>query len=349
MLKALLAAVLFGASAPFAKALLQDVQPIPLAALLYLGSGAGQLLLKLLSRAGRGDETEAPLVRRDLPWLAGAVISGGVLAPIVLMFSLTATPAGTASLLLNFEGVATALIAGIVFREAIGRPAWLAVALVTVGSIILSWNAGAAWGISLGALGVMLACALWGLDNNLTRPISGKNPLTIVMIKGLAAGAFSLVLALALGNGLPAPATALKAMLLGSVSYGLSTALFVIALRDLGAARTSALYATAPFIGMILAVALFGEQLRLAFLLSIPLMAAGAVLLLRENHGHWHEHEALEHEHSHEHSDPHHAHPGPGSDDASPARHSHLHRHAPVTHEHGHTPDIHHRHAHDEQ
>ena len=193
LLKALLAALLFGASAPLAKSLLQDVQPVPMAALLYLGSGTGVLLIALVFRASKGGATEAPLARRDLPWLTGAVIAGGIAAPIVLMFSLTATPAGTASLLLNFEGVATALIAAIVFREAIGRPAWAAVALVTLGSIVLSWNASGAWGFSLGALGVVAACALWGLDNNLTRPISGKNPLTIVMVKGLAAGTFSLV------------------------------------------------------------------------------------------------------------------------------------------------------------
>jgi drug/metabolite transporter (DMT)-like permease len=349
ILKALVAALLFGASAPLAKALLQDVAPIPLAALLYLGCGAGALLMALVFRSRNGDEAEAPLATNDLPWLAGAIIAGGVAAPIILMFSLTATPAGTASLLLNFEGVATALIAGLAFREAIGRLAWAAIALVTLGSIILSWNANVSWGFSAGALGVMLACALWGLDNNLTRHISAKNPLTIVTVKGLAAGTFSLVLALALGNRIPEPVTAVKALLLGSVSYGLSIALFVMALRDLGAARTSALYATAPFLGMVLAITVFGEQLEPAFLFAIPLMVGGAVLLLRENHGHWHEHEALEHEHGHDHADSHHAHLDRHPEQASDLRHSHLHQHEPVRHLHPHTPDIHHRHEHHDQ
>jgi drug/metabolite transporter (DMT)-like permease len=347
LLKALLAAVLFGASAPLAKALLQDVQPVPLAAFLYLGCGAGALIFRLVQRAVTSRELEAPLALPDLPWLGGALLAGGVAAPIILMVSLQATPAGTASLLLNFEGVSTALIAGLIFREAIGRSAWLAIGLVTLGSILLSWNP-TGWGFSVGALGVLAACIFWGLDNNFTRHISAKNPLSIVAIKGLGAGTVSLLLALTLRQPLPALLPALLAMLLGSISYGLSIVLFVMAMRDLGAARTSALYATAPFLGMLLSVAMFGERPSLTFLLAIPLMAAGAFLLLREDHRHFHQHAPLGHEHSHTHDDAHHEHDHAPGETASMGRHSHAHRHEPEAHAHPHAPDLHHRHEHQE-
>jgi drug/metabolite transporter (DMT)-like permease len=345
--KALLAALLFGASAPLAKALLAGSQPVPLAAFLYLGCGIGALLLRGYRSTSGAGEPEAGLARADWPWLAGAILAGGVAAPILLLFSLRATPATTASLLLNFEGVATALIAALAFREAIGRRIWAAVGLVTLGSILLSWDTSGEWGFSLGALGVMGACALWGIDNNFTRNISAKNPLAIVALKGLCAGCVSLLLALALRNQMPSPATALKAMLLGSVSYGLSIVLFIMALRDLGAARTSALYGTAPFLGMLLAVAVYGERPGLTFLAALPLMVAGAILLLGEDHGHEHVHEAVEHEHSHRHDEGHHLHDHlPGQVPAS-GQHSHLHHHGPAPHAHPHTPDLHHRHEHE--
>ncbi|HEX9115227.1 MAG TPA: DMT family transporter, partial [Anaerolineae bacterium] len=270
--KALLAALLFGASAPLARVLLRDADPIPLAAFLYLGCGLGALLFLGYRRTASSADTEARLARTDWPWLAGAIMAGGVAAPILLMFSLRATPASTASLLLNFEGVMTALIAGLVFREAIGGRVWTGVGLVTLGGILLSLITTGDWGLSLGALGVIGACALWGADNNFTRNISAKNPLAIVYVKGLCAGGFSLLLAVILGNRMPPPGTVLAAMLIGSVSYGLSIVLFIMALRDLGATRTSALYATAPFLGVVLAVAVFGERPNLAFLMSMPLM-----------------------------------------------------------------------------
>lgn len=347
-LKALLAALLFGASAPLAKVLLRDVDPIPLAAFLYLGCGSGALLYRGYQRTAHAAETEARLARTDWPWLAGAILAGGVAAPILLMFSLRVTPAATASLLLNFEGVMTALLAGLVFREAIGSRIWAAVGLVTLGSILLSWTTTGEWGFSLGALGVIAACALWGVDNNLTRNISAKNPLSIVAVKGLCAGSFSLGLALVLGNEMPSWATALKAMLVGSICYGLSIVLFIMALRDLGAARTSALYGTAPFLGVLLAVVAFGERPGLLFLVSVPLMVAGAILLLGEDHRHAHCHQCVEHEHKHRHDDGHHQHahaPATGPLQAD-AAHSHPHSHDTLTHAHPHTPDLHHRHEH---
>ncbi len=344
-LKALLAALLFGLSAPLAKVLLGEVAPVPLAGLLYVGSGIAALVLLAFQKRGTASG-EARLQRSDLRWLVGALLVGGVAAPITLMFSLRATPAATAALLLNFEGVATTLIAGVAFREAIGRRVWGAIALITLASILLSWDRSGEWGFAPGALGILLACAFWGLDNNFTRNISAKNPLTIVAWKGLGAGTFSVVLALILGQPFPGPAVAVRALLLGGVSYGLSIMLFILALRDLGAARTSALFSTAPFIGMVLSLVLFRDPLTLLFLAALPLMAAGALLLVGESHQHEHIHAGLTHEHRHRHGDGHHDHTHTPDEMPEHGWHSHVHTHAPQVHSHPHTPDLHHRHAH---
>jgi drug/metabolite transporter (DMT)-like permease len=278
--QAVLAAILFGASAPLAKLLLGEVEPISLAAFLYLGSGIGVLLFKLLQQARQSTiNTEAKITKADWKWLAGAVFAGGVAAPIILLFGLQNTPASTASLLLNFEGVATTLIAALVFKEAIGKYALWSILCVTVASIVLSWNMSGQWGLSLGALGILGACVLWGIDNNLTRQISAKDPLMIVLVKGLGAGSFSMLLSLVLGQSLPRLEIILGALLLGSLSYGMSIVLFIHAMRGLGAARTSALFGTAPLVGVVLSVLLFREPLTLLFGVGLLLMIAGAVLL----------------------------------------------------------------------
>ncbi len=346
MLQALAAALLFGASAPIAKVLLGEVEPVSLAALLYLGSGVGLLLFKgILRLDAESDSLEAQLNKSDLGWLMGAVLAGGVVAPIVLMFSLRHTPAATASLLLNFEGVATTLIAALVFKEAIGRRAWWAILSVTVASVLLSWDWNGQWAISIGALGVLAACGLWGIDNNLTRNISAKDPLTIVTVKGLGAGLFSMALALILGNPFPQPTVALGAMTVGSLSYGLSVVLFVRAMRSLGAARTSALFGTSPLTGVALSCLLFREPPTAMFVAALLLMAAGAILILNEHHEHLHMHEAIEHDHCHHHIDAHHMHEIV-QDLPAQQFHSHWHRHHQVEHAHAHMPDIHHRHSH---
>jgi drug/metabolite transporter (DMT)-like permease len=343
MAQALLAALLFGASAPLSKLLLGEVAPIPLAAFLYLGCGTSLLAFKCLRRkSNSGEPSEAPLLHSDLPWLAGAILTGGVAAPIILLFSLQQTPAATASLLLNFEGVATTLIATLIFKEAIGRRIWAALLGITVASILLSWN-GSEWGLSLAALGVVGACGLWGLDNNFTRHISAKDPLPIAIAKGLGAGTFSLLLALGLGQPLPRLGLALSAMLVGSLSYGISLVLFVRAMRGLGAARTSAMFGTAPLAGMGLSFLLFRDMPTALFFVALALMAAATVLLLNEQHGHAHTHDPSEHEHCHEHNDLHHTHDHP---ETIPGAHSHWHQHDPAEHQHPHTPDIHHRHGH---
>lgn len=334
ILQALLAAVFFGASAPVSKLLLGEIAPIFLAAFLYLGSGTGIALTKLTQRKDK----EAGITRADVPWLVGAVISGGILAPIVLMLSLQNTPASTASLLLNFEGVGTTVIALLFFRESISRRAWVAIIVITLASIFLSTDFSSGFGLSLGALGVLLACVLWGVDNNFTRNISGKDPLAIVAWKGLVAGTFSFFLALSLGNPLPAATTILVTMVLGFLSYGMSTFLFIRSMRGLGAARTSALYGTAPLAGVLLSIFLFSEFPSAFFIVAAVLMIGGALLLVNEEHRHTHVHTALIHEHSHSHDDGMHGH------DAAEGVHSHAHEHSQEKHAHDHLPDIHHRH-----
>ena len=346
IIQALLAAVLFGVSAPFAKLLLGEIDPILMAALLYLGSGVGAWILLLVQRAGNGwKEAEAHLVKTDVPWLIGAMLAGGVAAPILLMWGLNQTPASTASLLLNFEVVATTLIAAYAFKEAVGSRILWAMGLITSASIILSWTGGA-WGISLGALGVIGACFLWGVDNNLTRHISAKNPLIIVGVKGLGAGTFSLVLAFVLGKSLPGAGIIAVAMFLGAVSYGVSIQLFILAMRGLGAARTSMLFGIAPFVGTFLSLILLREMPHNLFWVAVLVMLAGAWLMVTENHDHHHIHESIEHTHAHTHPGEHHEHSQPTDIPLVNGMHTHPHVHEELTHCHAHAPDLHHRHGH---
>jgi drug/metabolite transporter (DMT)-like permease len=337
ILQALLAALFFGASAPLSKLLLGEVPPVLMAAFLYLGSGTGISLVKL-SQKMTSNQKEAGIRRPDVGWLAGAIIAGGIIAPIVLMVSLQVTPASTASLLLNFEGVATTLIALLFFRESISRRAFAAIFAITLASIFLSLNPQSTnYRFSLGALGILLACTLWGLDNNFTRNISAKDPLTIVAWKGLVAGTFSLILGLSLGQELPALRSILGILLLGFISYGLSTMLFIYSMRGLGASRTSALYGTAPLAGVILSILIFHDPITWSFILAAILMVAGALMLSSEEHAHFHIHMPVVHEHRHTHDEFH-------EHDTDEVTHSHEHEHPLTEHEHGHMPDIHHRH-----
>ena len=336
VLQALLAALFFGASAPISKLLLGGVSPVLMAAFLYLGSGTGISLLKLYQRLS-SSQREAGIRRPDVVWLAGAIVSGGILAPIILMVSLKNTPASTASLLLNFEGVGTTLIALIFFRESISRRALIAILAITLASIFLSTKFQGGFAFSFGALGVLLACFLWGVDNNFTRNISAKDPLTIVAWKGLVAGTFSLILGLVLGQRLPPLTAILSILLLGFISYGLSTMLFIYSMRGLGAARTSALYGTAPLAGVLLSILIFKDPITLLFGIAAVLMVTGALLLANEEHAHFHIHMPVVHEHIHRHED-FHAH------DEENIAHSHEHEHPRTEHEHRHMPDIHHRH-----
>ena len=340
---ALTAAIFFGASAPVAKGLLAGTTPQLLAGLLYLGSGTGLLLYWFARRHAR-EMAEAPLVRTDLPWLAGAILSGGVAGPLLLMVGLTRTPASTASLLLNLEGVFTAGLAWIVFREHVHRRIMLGMAAIVVGGILLSWQGRLTWGGLAGPLAVAGACLAWGIDNNLTQKVSASDPVQITMLKGLVAGATNTGLAILLGGRWPAGPVLLGALVIGFLSYGVSLVLYVRALRELGTARTGAYFSLAPFIGAALALVLWREPVTLSLLLAALLMGVGLWLHLTERHEHAHAHEALEHAHAHVH-DFHHRH-AHSPDDPSGEPHTHPHRHEPLTHAHPHYPDIHHRHPH---
>jgi drug/metabolite transporter (DMT)-like permease len=341
VLYALGAAALFGASTPFAKLLLGEVSPLVLAAILYLGSGLG-LAIWLALRRGR--ERPAPFVASDWPWVAAAILAGGVAGPVLLMYGLALSDAASASLLLNLEAVLTAAIAWTVFRENVDRRVFAGMAAIVAGGVVLSAGAAPRGEGLLGAALVAAACLAWAIDNNLTRHVSGGDAATLACLKGLAAGAVNLALAIAVGTPLPAAAGWIGAGLLGFLGYGVSLTLFIVALRHLGTARTGAYFSVAPFFGAALALALLGERPTGTFWLAAFLMALGVWLHLTERHEHAHAHDAVEHEHEHVH-DAHHQHAHEFEWD-SREPHVHSHRHAPLIHSHPHYPDLHHRHTH---
>jgi drug/metabolite transporter (DMT)-like permease len=342
---ALLAAVLFGLSAPIAKLLLGRTTPQLLAGLLYLGSGLGLLAVWLVHRRG---SHEAPLTRRDAPWLAGAIAFGGVVGPLLLMIGLTRTAASAASLLLNLEGVFTALLAWFVFRENFDWRIALGMLAILAGGVVLSWEGELRVGGVLGSLAIAGACLAWAVDNNLTQKVSGGDPVQVAMLKGLVAGTVNTAIAIALGATWPRGGTVSAAMVLGFLSYGASLTLFVLALRHLGTARTGAYFSVAPFVGAAASLVIFRERPTALFLTGAALMALGVWFHLTERHDHVHYHEAMEHEHAHVH-DEHHRHAHDSNDPAvtDPTPHSHVHRHEPIAHTHPHYPDLHHRHSHD--
>lgn len=274
---AILAAAFYALNAPLSKWLLAEVPPTMMAALLYLGAGGGMALVRAGQRAVGRVPREAPLARADLPYTVGMVVLD-IAAPIFLMIGLTRTTAANVSLLNNFEIVATALIALGLFGERISRRLWAAIVFVTVSSILLSVEDSSSFSFSLGSVFVLLACTCWGLENNCTRSIADKDPLQIVVIKGFGSGAGSLVIALMLGERLPAPGYALGALALGFVAYGLSIRFYIYAQRGLGAAKTSAYYALAPFLGAGLSLVLFRQRPQPYFWAVLLLMAMGTWL-----------------------------------------------------------------------
>lgn len=344
VLYALGAAALFGASTPFAKLLLGEVSPLVLAAILYLGSGAGLAIWIAVRARLPGREPAAPIPRPDWPWIAAAIAAGGIAGPILLMQGLVRSDAASASLLLNLEAVLTATIAWTVFRENVDRRVFSGMVAIVVGGVLLSTDAAPRSGGFTGALLVAAACLAWAIDNNLTRRVSGGDAATLACLKGLAAGAVNLALALALGAPLPAASGWIGAGVLGFLGYGVSLVLFIVALRNLGTARTGAYFSVAPFFGAVLAIAMLGERPGTAFWLAAGLMALGVWLHLSERHVHEHAHDVLEHAHEHVH-DAHHRH---AHDFAWDGRepHAHPHRHEALVHSHPHYPDLHHRHSH---
>ena len=340
---ALFAAALFGASTPFAKILLGATAPVTLAGLLYGGSGIGlSAWIALRSTMRLARRAAHPWRADELAWLGGAVLAGGIAAPVLLMNGLQQVSAASASLLLNLEAVFTALLAWCVFRENLDRRILLGMGAIVLGGAVLAWPARLSLGG--GALWIGAACACWAIDNNLTRKVSSGDPLRIAALKGLCAGAVNLGIAEHLGLGWPGAKLIGAAALLGFAGYGVSLALFVLALRSLGAARTSAYFSTAPFIGAVLSLLLFRRMPTAGLLGAALLMGIGVWLHLSEVHAHEHTHERLGHAHSHRH-DAHHQHEHDFEWDRREP-HCHEHTHEPLTHSHSHYPDIHHRHGH---
>lgn len=345
VLYAFVSAALFGLSTPAAKRLLGSIDPIVLAGLFYCGAGIGVALLRRLVPVLRGAKSgEVALRRADLPWLAGAIAAGGVAGPILLMAGLAQTEAATASLFLTLEGAATALLAWFVFHENFDRRIALGMACLIVGAAILAWSGTPTLANAIGPLLIVGACVMWGLDNNLTRKVSLSDPLQIVEIKGLVAGPINLALGLWAGGLLPPLSASLIGMAVGFVGYGLSLVLFVIALRHLGTARTSAYFSTAPFLGAFAAIVVLGEPVTLQLVAAGAVMAVGVWLHLTEHHEHEHSHEPMAHAHPHVH-DRHHRHAHDGTEPPDEP-HSHFHHHGPMKHTHPHVPDMHHTHRH---
>ena len=306
---ALASALLFGAGTPVAKLLLDSVSPWLLAGLLYLGSGVGLTVFRLVRRSSR-----VTLTRADLLPLGGAILSGGIVGPVLLMFGLASMPASGASLLLNAEAVFTALLAWIVFRENVDRRVALGMGAIVAGAVVLSWPGSAEFSDVLPALAVLGACLAWGVDNNLTRKVAHLDATWLAAAKGLIAGPVNLVIAFALGAALPPALNIAAAMGVGLLAYGVSLVLFIVGLRHLGTARTGAYYSVAPFLGALLALAL-GEPVTIPLVVAGLLMAVGVWLHLTERHEHEHTHPATA---------------------TTPE----------ITHTHPHYPDIQHRHRH---
>lgn len=341
---ALAAALLFGASTPLAKLLVGDMSPLLLAGLLYLGSGLGLGLLVLVRRARNAEAAKAMRIPgRELPWLLGAILSGGVIGPALLMWGLVQTDGATASLLLNVEGVLTAVVAWLVFKENADRHIVLGMLAIVGGGVLLSWEPGGA-ALSTGALLIVGACLAWAIDNNLTRKVSSNDAMLVACLKGLIAGMCNTGLALAFGATLPSLPAIGSSMLVGFLGYGLSLTLFVVGLRTLGTARTGAYFSVAPLFGVVISLALWPQPPSALFWAAAALMALGVWLHVRERHEHRHTHEPLEHAHQHRH-DEHHRHEH-AFDWNGAEPHVHAHRHEVLTHRHPHYPDIHHRHGH---
>lgn len=340
---AILAAALYGISAPVSKLLLVELSPTLMAALLYLGAGFGMLIVNAIKVLFKREALEARMTQKELPYVIGMILLD-IAAPIFLMLGLTMTTSSTASLLNNFEIVATSMIAMFIFKEAIGKRMWIAIALITLSSVILSVEDFGSLSFSLGSIFVVLACICWGFENNCTRMLSLKDPLQIVVIKGFGSGLGALSIAWFRQDMDGSLMYVGIALLLGFVAYGLSIYFYISAQRTLGAARTSAYYAAAPFIGVIISWIFLKESITNSFLVSLGIMLIGTYFAVSEDHAHGHVHEIMNHEHKHSHDDGHHGHTH--EFETHGQEHSHEHVHEGIEHVHKHTPDLHHRHTH---
>ncbi len=339
---AILAALLYGISSPVSKLLLKEIPPTFMAALLYLGAGFGMAGVSLYKLLTKSKQLEAKMTVKEMPYIIGMILLD-IAAPVFLMLGLSLTTSSNASLLNNFEIVATALIALFLFKETIGKRMWLAISLITLSSVILSFSDFSSFSFSIGSIFVLLACLSWGLENNCTRMLSLKDPLQIVVVKGFGSGLGSLILCVGLKSFSSNWLYIGSALLLGFVAYGMSIYLYIRAQRELGAARTSAFYATAPFIGVIISWVVLREPITASFTIALLIMLVGTYFAVTEDHEHSHDHVLETHEHKHRHDDGHHNHE---HGDLEIGEHSHEHTHEPHKHKHAHLPDMHHRHAH---
>lgn len=344
VLLAILAALLYGISAPVSKMLLRELPPTMMAALLYLGAGVGILIVSLIKTLTQKERLEAKITKRERPYVIGMIVLD-IAAPIFLMIGLTMTTSSNVSLLNNFEIVATSMIALFIFKEAVGRRMWIAIALITLSSILLSIEdvGNFSFSLSLGSIFVILASLSWGLENNCTRMLSIKDPIQVVVIKGFGSGIGALLIATITGDLEIKLVYMLLTLLLGFVAYGMSIFFYISAQRELGAARTSAYYATAPFMGVVISWVVLKEPITPMFSGALLIMLLGTYFAVTENHAHKHMHTPVTHEHKHDHSDGHHNH---HHNECVDGEHSHEHTHESIEHEHEHLPDLHHRHVH---
>ena len=339
---AFLAAALYALNSPISKLLLENVPPTMMASFLYLGAGLGMLLVSLFKKVTHRRRTEMHLTKKDLPYTLGMIVLD-ILAPIFLMLGLSRTTPENASLLNNFEIVATSLIALLVFKEKISKRLWAAIGLIIVSSILLSVEDVKSFQFSVGSVFVLLACCCWGLENNCTRMLSAKSSVQITTIKGIFSGLGSLIVALVVGETLPGLLWIGCVLLLGFVAYGLSINFYIKAQKDLGAAKTSAYYSVAPFLGVVFGMLVLGERPALQFYLGLAIMVIATVLMVRDTialqhthehahvHTHAHQHGTLVHTHEHEHK---HA-------------HTHVHGENESAHDHTHESIREHTHTHE--
>ena len=339
---AILAAALYGISAPASKILLDYINPLFMAALLYIGAGLGMWIYNALNKLKSKQKIEADLSKGEMPYII-AMIFLDILAPILLLLGLQRTTAGTASLLNNFEIVATSMIALIVFKEAIDKRQWIAMVLIILASAILTLSANDNFSLSVGSIFILLACLCWGIENNCTRQLSLKDPVQIVIIKGFGSGIGALIVCALWGEFNASIFYILCALVLGFVAYGLSILFYIFAQRSLGAARTSIYYSIAPFIGVLLSWIFLKEKITISFLVALSIIVIATYFMVTERHSHKHLHVTLTHNHKHRHDDGHHNHSHTETIDVY---HSHEHTHEVLEHSHSHYPDEHHRHEH---
>jgi drug/metabolite transporter (DMT)-like permease len=335
----LLSALLFGAATPASKSLLSSMSPFQLAGLLYLGAAAGTFIKAFTDRKKLGGEK---LSRINLARLAGAIVVGGILAPVFLLWGLKLASASSVSLWLNLEMVFTLILGWLLFKEHIGGYGILGAGGVLIASVLLGFGEKAA-GLESGFL-IGVACLCWGLDNHLTALIDGITPSQSTMWKGLAAGLTNITIGGIVGDKIPAIEYISLALLLGAVSYGISIVLYIKSAQQIGASRSQMIFSTSPFWGLLLSAILLKENLSLIQILSSALFAFSIFVIFFDKHEHGHIHVELDHSHEHKHNDKHHHHTHDKSD--SEARHTHWHKHEPAEHSHPHWPDLHHRHDH---